>query len=117
MIPDVNGDWLRPRLGSVTRLLAVGVLGLAGVFSAKAAPTEVIIPGDHVYPESITATSDGTLIMDSLAEGNIYRVRPGANTAEEWIKQAPNGLLSIIGVLADESSGTLWACSSDLSPD
>ncbi|MBV8573741.1 MAG: hypothetical protein JOZ58_01700, partial [Acetobacteraceae bacterium] len=77
--------------------------------------SEVAIPGDHVYPESITATSDGTLIIGSLAEGNIYRVRPGASTAEEWIKHAPNGLLSVLGVLADESSGTLWVCSTDLS--
>ncbi len=83
--------------------------------AVAAGPTEVAIPGNHVYPESLTATSDGTLIIGSLAEGNIYRVPPGAAHAEEWIKQGPNHLLSVLGVLADEQSGTLWACSSDFS--
>ena len=104
------------RFGKIGWLLIAASLALASGFSAAmAAPTEVTIPGNHVYPESITATSDGTLIIGSLAEGNIYRVPPGAATAEEWIKQAPNNLLSVLGVLADEPSGTLWVCSSDLS--
>jgi sugar lactone lactonase YvrE len=107
---------LTERLGAAAPFLAVVALALAGPFDAMAAaPTEVTIPGDHVYPESMTATSDGTLIIGSLAEGNIYRVRPGTATAEEWIEQGPNGLLSVLGVLADEPSGTLWVCSTDLS--
>ena len=107
---------LAERLGHAGRLLvAVGFTLTGSFFAAAAAPSEVIIPGGHVYPESITATSDGTLFVGSLNEGNIYRVSPGAATAEEWIKQGPSGLLSVIGVLADEPSGTLWVCSTDLS--
>jgi sugar lactone lactonase YvrE len=45
----------------------------------------------------------------------IYRVPKGSGTAEVWIKPGTNGMLSVLGVLADEKSGTLWACSSDLS--
>ncbi len=45
----------------------------------------------------------------------VFRVRPGAATAESWIKPGTNGLLSVLGVLADEKSKTLWVCSSDLS--
>jgi len=103
-------------LARLGRLLAVSAFTLAcGVRLAAAAPTEVAIPGDKVYPESITALSDGTLIMGSLAQGDIYRAAPGAATAELWIKQASAGLLSALGVLADEKDGILWVCSTDLS--
>lgn len=93
--------------------LALGLIATGG--HALAAPSEVTIPGDHVFPESITATSDGTLIIGSLGQGGIYRAAPGASTAELWIKPGTAGTMSVLGVLADERSGTLWACSSDLS--
>jgi sugar lactone lactonase YvrE len=80
-----------------------------------ASSKEILIPGDHVYPESITGTSDGTLYIGSIAEGAVFRVPPGAAVAEPFIAQGTTGLLSVIGVLADEASGTLWVCSSDLS--
>jgi sugar lactone lactonase YvrE len=113
MVSRPSGSRVLARVG---RLLAIGAVTLAcGARLAAAAPNEVALPGDKVYPESITALSDGTLIMGSLAEGNIYRAAPGAATAELWIKQASAGLLSALGVLADERSGTLWVCSTDLS--
>jgi sugar lactone lactonase YvrE len=93
--------------------LALGLL--AGSGRALAAPSEVTIPGDHVFPESLTATADGTLIIGSLGQGAIYRAAPGASRAELWIKPGTAGMMSVLGVLADERSGTLWACSSDLS--
>lgn len=112
---DVKNTFAK-RVGIVGLRFVPGAIALAfGISAASAAPSEVAIPGDHVYPESITATSDGTLIMGSLAEGNIYRAAPGASTAELWIKQASAGLLSALGVLVDEPSGTLWVCSTDLS--
>jgi hypothetical protein len=112
-------DESRPvrRLGAVGRVVAFGAVALAcSVGAARAAaPSVVGIPGDRVYPESFTATSDGTLIIGSLAEGNIYRAAPGAATAKLWVKQGEAGLLSVLGVLADEKSETLWVCSSDFS--
>ncbi|MDB5608862.1 MAG: hypothetical protein JWP25_5762 [Bradyrhizobium sp.] len=83
--------------------------------TALAASTEISIPGDHTFPESLTSTADGTVYIGSMAEGVIFRVPPGESKAEAWIKPGSNGLLSVLGVLADERSGTLWACSSDLS--
>ncbi len=102
---------------AVGKVFAIGAVALAGSIGAAraAAPSVVAVPGDRVYPESITATSDGTLIIGSLAEGNIYRATPGAGEAELWVKQADAGFLSVLGVLADEKAGTLWVCSSDLS--
>ena len=98
-------------------MLSVGVAFalLAGGGGATAAPSEVTIPGSRVFPESLTATSDGSLIIGSLGEGAIYRAAPGASTAELWIKPGTAGTMSVLGVLADERSGTLWVCSSDLS--
>ncbi len=112
-------SWLRHRNDSrfrpLTVTLATLALALAGIAGASAAPSEIAIPGDHVYPESITGTSDGTLYIGSLGDGSIFRVAPGGATAEPFIAKGASDLLSVIGVLADEKSGTLWACSSDLS--
>ena len=92
-------------------LAAVALAFACGIGAGNAAPSEVVIPSNNVYPESLTATPDGSLIIGSLGQGNIYRARPGAGVAEKWIEQGPNGLLSVLGVLADAPSRTLWVCS------
>nr|PZN79722.1 MAG: hypothetical protein DIU56_05465 [Pseudomonadota bacterium] len=72
---------------------------------------DIVIDGTRVFPESITSTSDGTVITGSMA-GIIYRALPGESVARPWIQPTPeNGLLAVFGVLADERSGTLWVCS------
>ncbi len=94
---------------------AILAAGLACVVPARAADrTEITFPGDHAYPESLSATSDGTVYAGSLYEGGIFRAAPGAATAERWIKPGANESMSTLGVLADEKSGTLWVCSSNL---
>jgi sugar lactone lactonase YvrE len=81
---------------------------------AVAGPGEISIPGDRVFPESITSSADGTVYIGSMAQGQIYRVASGKDTAEPWIRQGTGDLISVVGVLADDRSGTLWACSSDM---
>src|SRR3954468_2711338 len=76
--------------------------------------SEITFPGSHAYPESLTATSDGTMYAGSLYEGGIFRVAPGAATAEQWIKPGAYDSMSTLGVFADEKAGTLWVCSSNL---
>ncbi|MBV8869815.1 MAG: hypothetical protein JOY65_10420 [Acetobacteraceae bacterium] len=94
---------------------AVLAAGLSWLTPARAADrTEITFPGDHAYPESLTATSDGTIYAGSLYEGGIFRVPPGADRAERWIKPGANDSMSTLGVLADEKNGTLWVCSSNL---
>jgi len=85
------------------------------VGAASPAPTEVELPGDHVFPESLSATKDGTLFVGSFAEGGIFKVKPGAGKAEPWIKPGANNSRSTFGVLADEASNTLLVCSNDTS--
>ena len=95
--------------------LALGISVTVGFSTAVLAAEPVLVPFPHDFAESITATSDGTLIFSSLAGGRISRAAPGATEASEWIKPESNGLLSVIGVLADEASNTLYACSFDAS--
>ena len=65
----------------------------------------------QVYPESITAMSDGTVLSGSV-KGIVYRTEPGGLEASPWIHHSQeNGILTILGVLADEKSNTLWLCS------
>jgi sugar lactone lactonase YvrE len=84
--------------------------------SVHAAPpiTEITLPGTRVFPESITSTADGTLIVGSLGHGNVSRIAPGSTTAEEWIKAGTGGLNQVLGVYADEKGKTLWVCSNNL---
>jgi sugar lactone lactonase YvrE len=67
-----------------------------------------------VFPESITSTADGTLIVGSLGHGNVSRIAPGKTLAEEWIKPGTGGLNQVLGVFADEKARTLWVCSNNL---
>jgi len=83
--------------------------------AAQAGPAQITLPSDQAYPESVTSTADGTLYAGSFAAGGIFRAAPGAAQAQVWIKPGDFGTRSILGVLADEKSGTLWACSNDLS--
>jgi hypothetical protein len=68
--------------------------------------------GREAFPESVTSTSDGTLIIGGLNKGVVYRAARGAATAQLWIKPDTNGLQGVLGVLADQKSDTLWVCSS-----
>lgn len=76
--------------------------------------TSVSLPGDRVFPESVTATADGTLYVGSLGNGGIFRVLPGSTTAEQWIAPGAFGTRSTFGLLADERAGLLWVCSNDI---
>lgn len=88
-------------------------LALMGGTAALAAD-KVQIGDKGIFPESITSTADGTLIVGSIGTGQIYRAAPGAATAGSWIAAVSEGPTAVLGVLADEANNTLWACYSDL---
>ncbi len=93
------------------RMLATAVFALAAAVLAAQTVTEITLPGTRVFPESITSTADGTLIIGSLGHGNVLRIAPGTTMAAEWIKPGTNGLNSVLGVYADERNNLLWVCS------
>lgn len=87
--------------------------------SADAAPppaaaAEISIPGTRVFPESITAGSDGSLYIGSVGLAQIFKVAPGASTAEVFVAPGTGGMKQIFGVYADTGTSTLWACSNEL---
>ena len=97
-----------------------GALLLAAAFALSSAASagqssDVTLPGDNAYPESIAAAPDGTLYASSLASGGIFRIKPGASTAEQWIKPGAFDTRSTFGVLVNEKTGMLLVCSNDVS--
>jgi sugar lactone lactonase YvrE len=92
---------------------ATTLILIAGAYAAQPV-TEIVLPGKGIFPESITSTSDGTLIVGSLGHGNVSRIAPGKTAAEEWIKPGTGGLNGVLGVFADEKGKNLWVCSNNL---
>jgi sugar lactone lactonase YvrE len=86
-------------------------LALAGASRAA----DVVVPGATDFPESMSASSDGTLYFSSFGNGRVWRAKPGEAQASEFIKSGSNGLASALGVLADDKSNTLYVCSDDFS--
>lgn len=79
--------------------------------AAPSAPSDIRIDDTGVFPESVTSSADGTVYVGSV-KGIVYRAAPRAAVAEPWIRpDARNGIRSLLGVLADDASGTLWLCS------
>jgi sugar lactone lactonase YvrE len=90
---------------------AIAALITAG--PARAA--NVVVPGTTDFPESMTASADGTLFFSSFGNGRVWRAKPGETQASEFIKSGSNGLSSALGVLADDKSNTLYVCSDNFS--
>jgi sugar lactone lactonase YvrE len=94
---------------SVLTILAI-TFALVGMQAADR--TEITFAGERIFPESLTSTKDGTLFIGSLGQDSVYRATPASSRAEVWIQPKSNGLSTVLGVLADEASGTLWVCAS-----
>src|ERR1700744_3424396 len=99
-------------MGGDMGVLAKGAAVLAAAMMAtavSAAPkSDIRIDDVPVYPESLSSTQDGTIYVGSI-KGVVFRAKPGAALAEPWAH--PEGVLSILGVLADPGNHTLWICS------
>ncbi len=89
-------------------LAAVALAGLAA--PALAGRSEVTVDDTLVYPESISALQDGTVILGSASKPVIYRAGRADSKAEAWIHLTGGENLTTLGVLADPRSKTLWAC-------
>jgi sugar lactone lactonase YvrE len=108
------------RLPTLRRMRCIHLLALPFVWlnlapaHADGAPAQIDIVGEPgFYPESLTSTSDGAVIIGS-AQRTIFRAAPGAALASPWIELPASGPRSVFGLLADERSNTLWACSGTL---
>lgn len=96
---------------AISVVLAVAVaISAAQASIAREPPAEVIISGTNIYPESLTSTRDGRLLIGSIGKHAIYMANAGAATAQLWIAPDVDARLGIFGVFADDNAHLLWAC-------
>ena len=103
----------------IPAVLAVSALALSAASQARAhagpaANTplpDIVMDGTNLYPESMSSAPDGTVYIGSM-KGILFRARPGSGKATAWIKPtAGNGILTLLGVLVDAHTHTVWLCS------
>ena len=90
----------------------VASLGRSAARGSDAA--QIAIPGERVFPESLTSTSDGAIFIGSIALHGIFRVAPGAQTAAPWATVDADGPQAVFGVFADDAGKRIWACADSL---
>ena len=74
---------------------------------------QVLYLEDNFFPEGITISKKGDIYVGSLKENKIVRFKNKKKEAEPFVPSNSNGLISVIGILADDRSKILWACSSN----
>jgi sugar lactone lactonase YvrE len=87
--------------------IAASICLAASVLYA-ADPAVISIQSKNLFPESVTSTKDGTVIIGSYGTNSIWRVPAGTTNAAKWVDVSGTGPL--LGVLADEKSGRLLVC-------
>lgn len=98
----------RPRPWIILLALLLHACGDAEVTT----PVPRELPSERFYPESVTATPDGTLYVGSLATGQVVEFASGAATATVFLPGGdPEG---VTGLFADIGSGTLFLCAVDI---
>ncbi len=81
----------------------------ASALAASAPPESILVPGDAVFPESITSTPDGAVFIGGAGSRIIYRAGPGESEARPWALPYSDNA-GFLGVFADAKRRTLWAC-------
>jgi sugar lactone lactonase YvrE len=101
--PDANGPDADPPFRLVEVPLTVG--GGAGIVETKT---------KGFFPEGVTVDADGNFYIGSMNLGVIHKVKAGSKTSAAFIEpDTENGLVSVLGLLADSEHDRLYACSSD----
>ncbi|HEY5946350.1 MAG TPA: hypothetical protein VIV40_12695 [Kofleriaceae bacterium] len=70
------------------------------------------LPGSGYFPESLHAAADGTIYVGSLGTGQIVRFPPHEADAEVVV--APASDRNIAGVLVDDTSASVLACTGSI---
>jgi sugar lactone lactonase YvrE len=96
-----------------SRHLVISAFAVALVCGLQAADrAEITFADARIFPESLSSTKNGDLYFGSLGQDAVYRARSNESQATAWIKPKSNGLMTVLGVLADEKAGVLWVCAS-----
>ena len=81
---------------------------------AAAPPAPIALPGERLFPESVSITPNGIAYVSSMT-GGVLRVRMRTGAAEAWIPAGGYGSGALYGVLADPRNRMLWVCTNDFS--
>jgi sugar lactone lactonase YvrE len=65
------------------------------------------------FPEGVAVDRAGNFYLGSMDLGAIYKGTADNQTAAPFIAAGSNGLVSVLGLYADDPTNTLWVCSSD----
>src|SRR5579862_9649336 len=87
---------------------AANILAAACALYA-ADPAVITIASKNLFPESITSTADGAIIIGSYGTSTVWRIPRGENNASQWIDASKNKG-PLLGVFADEKAGRLLVC-------
>ena len=85
--------------------------------SGSAGAGALLVPGERIFPESITSAADGRIFIGSIGARRIFVAKPGATTAEGWTEPESDAALGVLGVFANDKSNILWACFSAVAPN
>ncbi len=96
---------------AIGKLAAVAPLTL---LIAAGSTKTIDLPGDRLFPESVSIAPDGTGYVGSMT-GGVVRISIRTGRAEQWIKPAAYGSGALFGVLADTRNKLLWTCTNDFS--
>lgn len=94
------------------RLIACLALAAPIALPARAADAPaaaIVLPGDHLHPESVSIAPDGTAYVGSMT-GGVLRVKLRSGAIERFVAPGAFGSGALFGVLADPRHGLLWTC-------
>ncbi len=84
--------------------------GLSASAVAYAGLPDIRIIGRAIVPENVTSAKDGTVYIGSFESGGIYRAKPGARTASQWVRPEQVDAGRTLGLWVDDRDRRLLAC-------
>jgi hypothetical protein len=88
------------KIASSAASWAISLTAFAAIAQAA---SPVTVADTRVFPESISATSDGTLLIAGSEKGIIYKAAPGGTIAQAWISREQAGFEGfLLGIYADD---------------
>lgn len=104
------------RISNLCRLAVCAALVCVAV--SASAQANILMADEKSQPESMTVAPGGVVIAGSASSPFVYKIKPGATTAEKFIDASsePAGTF-FFGQLADAATNTLWTCQLTPVPD
>lgn len=93
-------------------LMLPGATSSCATLTGASSPVAIALPGDRLYPESVSISPDGMAYIGSVT-GGVLRVALATGVVTSFIAPGAFGSGSLFGVLADPGNHLLWICSNN----